>query len=222
MLSIGLGMGWRCLDVGGGSGSVAIWLAERVAPDGKVVVTDIDTRFLEPIRRPGLDVWRHDVVVDSLPEAEFDLVHTRSVLMHLPERETVMRRLVTALRPGGWLVVEESDFYPVEASADDPYRSGWLAANRGLEAAGMAPRWARELPSVLDHLGLVDIGAEADVAMFQGGSDMAQLMQLGLLQAGDLLPEDQRGVIHVAVAALENPKRWFPGTAVVAARGRRP
>ena len=31
---------------------------------------------------------------DTLPEAAFDLVHARLVLMHLPDREAVLHRLV--------------------------------------------------------------------------------------------------------------------------------
>ena len=43
----GIGPGWHCLEVGGGSGSVAAWMAERVGPSGSVLVTDIDLRFME-------------------------------------------------------------------------------------------------------------------------------------------------------------------------------
>jgi SAM-dependent methyltransferase len=44
--SIGIPAGWRCLDVGAGSGSVATLLAHRVGPSGTVVAADIDLRFL--------------------------------------------------------------------------------------------------------------------------------------------------------------------------------
>lgn len=33
-----------------GSGSVVIWLAERVCPTGRVLANDIDTRFLQDLR----------------------------------------------------------------------------------------------------------------------------------------------------------------------------
>jgi 2-polyprenyl-3-methyl-5-hydroxy-6-metoxy-1,4-benzoquinol methylase len=44
LLDRGIRPGWRCLEVGGGNGSIAKWLAERVLPDGDVLVTDLDTR----------------------------------------------------------------------------------------------------------------------------------------------------------------------------------
>jgi ubiquinone/menaquinone biosynthesis C-methylase UbiE len=105
----GIRPGWQCLEVGGGGGSIAAWLAARVGPTGHVLVTDIDPRFLEPLDAPNVEVRRHDIVTDPLPEAAFDLIHARAVLIHLPERERVLARLVSALKPGGWLVDEELD-----------------------------------------------------------------------------------------------------------------
>src|SRR5215831_12542904 len=105
----GIAAGWSCLEVGGGGGSVAAWLSERVGPAGRVVVTDINTRFLEGLVRPNLEVRQHNIVTDPLPEAAFDLIHARLVLMHLPERDAVLARLLAALKPGGWLVDEEFD-----------------------------------------------------------------------------------------------------------------
>ena len=47
LAGLGVGPGWRCLEVGAGGGAVAFWLAKRVAPDGLVVATDLETDFLE-------------------------------------------------------------------------------------------------------------------------------------------------------------------------------
>jgi ubiquinone/menaquinone biosynthesis C-methylase UbiE len=79
---LGVGPGWHCLEVGGGGGSIAVWLAARVAPTGRVLVTDIDTRFLETLNLPGIEVRRHDIATDPLPEGAFDLVHSRLMLQH--------------------------------------------------------------------------------------------------------------------------------------------
>jgi len=39
--------GWRCLEVGAGRGSMAVWLAEQVGESGEVVATDIDVTYLK-------------------------------------------------------------------------------------------------------------------------------------------------------------------------------
>lgn len=221
--ALGLRPGWRCLDVGAGGGSVAGWLASRVGPDGRVVATDIDTRFLERRRAGNLDVWQHDIRNDPLPERAFDLIHTRSVLIHLPERDRIIAALVEALRPGGWLLLEESDFYPIEATAPAAYRDAWRAVNAVLATNGMVTEWASTVPGHLTALGLDEVGAEAEVQMFPGGSPMAEMMQLTFAQVESLLQgEEARRAVQEATAALADPTRWFPATAVVGSRGRRP
>jgi 2-polyprenyl-3-methyl-5-hydroxy-6-metoxy-1,4-benzoquinol methylase len=104
--TVGVASGWRCLEVGGGGGSITAWLCQRVGPAGRVVATDIDTRFLDALSFPNLEVRQQNVVTDAIEEAAFDLVHTRAVLMHLPERQRALDRLVAALKPGGWLLLE--------------------------------------------------------------------------------------------------------------------
>jgi SAM-dependent methyltransferase len=104
--------GWRCLEVGAGSGSIARWLAERVGPSGHVVATEIDPRFLEgltALNLPNLEVQRHDIGLGELPERNFDLIHARLLLIHVPQRQEALARLVVALKPGGWLVIEDVD-----------------------------------------------------------------------------------------------------------------
>lgn len=103
---LGVWPGARCLDVGSGGGSIARWLAGRVGLGGEVVAVDIDTEQLDVPSR--IEVHRHDIS-DGLPtNGTFDFIHARFVLMHLAERERVLRTLVDALAPGGWLVLGET------------------------------------------------------------------------------------------------------------------
>jgi len=97
LVATGLGPGWRCWEIGGGSGSIGLWLSDRIGPQGHVLMTDIDPRFLAEKGRSNLEVRRHDVGLDLLPEPAFDLIHTRLVLIHVPQREAAIPRLVTAL-----------------------------------------------------------------------------------------------------------------------------
>ncbi|MEU4804116.1 class I SAM-dependent methyltransferase [Actinosynnema sp. NPDC023587] len=154
----GVRKGWHCLEVGAGGGSVAHWLAHR---SGSVLATDLDPRHVPPA--PGLVVRRHDVVLDPLCEGEFDLVHARFVLAHLPEREAVLRKLVRSLRPGGWLQVDEFDksYAPVlvapDAEAARCYREFTAAEERVRAAAGSAGEWGREVAASMVAAGLVDV-----------------------------------------------------------------
>src|SRR5688572_3744488 len=74
LADLGIGEGWRCLEVGCGAGGVARWLAERVGGTGRVLATDLDTRFIDGHGLANLDVLQHNIVSDPLEEAAFDLV----------------------------------------------------------------------------------------------------------------------------------------------------
>lgn len=124
--------GWRCLEVGGGGGSIAEWLCRRVGETGRVTATDLETKFLASIEAENLEVRRHDIVSDALEADCYDLIHTRAVLEHLPERDDVLGRLISALEPGGWLVVDCGDFSSVRQVGGCP--DDWDFFKRAFEA----------------------------------------------------------------------------------------
>jgi SAM-dependent methyltransferase len=95
----GVGAGWRCLEIGAGTGPVTAWLVDQVGSRGQVVAVDI-----EPHR---IDVRHHGADVRSRLENGYHLIHARLVLGHVSQRRAVAATFVAALRAGGWLVVED-------------------------------------------------------------------------------------------------------------------
>lgn len=221
---LGVREGWRCLDAGAGGGSFARWLSTQVGPAGSVIAADLDTRLLAGITEPNIEVRQTNLVSDPLPAGEFDFVHTRLVLMHIPAREQVLGRLCAALRPGGILMIEEQDAFPVLATATGAYREAWLAFIRVIRAAGTDPDWTRDLPLRLRRHGLVDIDAELDVPLFRGGSDHARFWSLTWQQVRDRVAAvgEPAHVIDQGQAELSDEQRWFHGPATMIAWGRRP
>jgi len=220
--ALGVGSGWRCLEVGGGAGSVARWLCDRVGESGQVVAVDLDPRFLGQIDAANLSVRRLDVTREDLPDGPFDLVHARHVLMHLPERLEVLDRLARCLVPGGWLLLEEGDAFPTAVTDVDPRVWSWYSD--ALARGGADTKWPRRLPSLLDSAGLVDVTAEADVPLYRGASPTAEMVRLSLLQVAERdRPDDETRVLvdHLCVS-LTDPGRWFTYYAAVAAAGRAP
>jgi SAM-dependent methyltransferase len=220
---LGVGPGWRCLEVGAGGGSITAWLCARVAPDGEVVAVDLDTRFVDELDAPNLEVRRLDVVTDDLPGG-FDLVHVRLLLMHLHAREAVLDKLLACLAPGGWLLVEEFDSFGLAAHTDDAYTQAWRLSSAGMAEAGFAPTWARQLPAWMASTGLADTGDHCEVRFFPGASPLAEMMQLTLAQAQDhaLAAGASEDLLAEAVALLSDAERWFPSFALISVWGRRP
>jgi SAM-dependent methyltransferase len=167
--ALGLRSGGQVWEVGAGGPTVPDWLAEQAGPQGGVVATDIDPTWIAgPNPRPNLRVLRHDVGVDPPPDGLFDLVHARLLLVHVPQRERALAAMVSALRPGGWLVIEEADpaLQPLLClEGDGPaqqlanrLKRGFrqLMAERGVDLA-----YGRKLPRLLREAGLVDVAADA-------------------------------------------------------------
>ena len=88
---------------------MAAWLADQVTGSGSVLATDIDISGLPGLRRANLTVARHDLEREHVPAGEYDLIHARLVLEHLREPEAAVGKLASALRAGGWLILEDAD-----------------------------------------------------------------------------------------------------------------
>ena len=133
--------------------------SDCVGPTGRVVATDIDVSWM-PADAP-FEVRRHDVAADPPPDGGFDLVHVRLVLTHVPQRAEALRRMASALRPGGWLVVEDFDvsIQPracPDAATDDEDRANRVRAGfvELLVGRGVDPVLGRTLRKRLVALGL--------------------------------------------------------------------
>jgi SAM-dependent methyltransferase len=94
---LGLQAGWRCLEVGCGNGSMSEWLANRVAPGGHVVATDIDTRYIASLVVPNLEVRQLNILEDAVEDCAYDLVTARAVLHHIESPEKAVRRMLGVL-----------------------------------------------------------------------------------------------------------------------------
>jgi SAM-dependent methyltransferase len=230
LTSLGVGAGWRCLEVGTGGGSVARWLAERVGPAGHVLATDLDLRWTDPGPHANLELRRHDITVDPLPDAAFDLVYARLVLVHLPERYDVLDRLVRALAPGGVLLVEEfEELLPAVPDPDAPHaalsnrvREAFIQFFRQAQADNTYPR---TLPRLLAARGLEAVQMEGNWVFVRGGSigaalDRANLLQLRPQLVGTGLLTDAE--VDAYLAVLDDPVFLGSLPLLVAGHGRRP
>ncbi len=223
--AIGVAEGWACLDVGAGAGSATRLLAQRVGETGSVLAVDLDTRLLEELADARVEVRRHDLLGDPLPQAAFDLVHARNLLVHLPSRVDALRRLLSAVRPGGWLALGEPDFTVQALSpASDPWRRVWAAFCDAAVAGGWDPGYGARLISDLETLGVVELEAESVIRHTPGGSVHPRLFagtlerveerMLSLGARADDLREAQR--------LLRDPSVSYRGVGVTMAWARRP
>jgi len=222
--TVGVGPGWHCLEVGAGAGSVARMLCERVGPEGHVVAVDLEPALLADVSAPNLEVRRLDVVVDELPEAAFDLVHTRAVLVHIPQRDELIPRLVRTLRPGGVLLLEEPDLSEALSADEDVFRPALAAMYRPLFEAGLDVFWPATMAGRLEAAGLVGVTTLREPMTFTGGSPLAEFWRITFRQLLESQPytDAERAVIEDGAAAIGRSSGHYLSWEMVTAWGRRP
>jgi ubiquinone/menaquinone biosynthesis C-methylase UbiE len=102
------------LDAGCGPGRVTIPLARAVGPHGEVVALDIQPRMLQRARHraqaAGLkNITFLDMAIESgkLGLGRYDRAVLVAVLGEIPDRQSALREIYGALKPGGILSVTE-------------------------------------------------------------------------------------------------------------------
>ncbi|BAZ44662.1 putative methyltransferase [Chondrocystis sp. NIES-4102] len=226
----GIDVGWQCLEIGAGAGSITYWLSSLVGSQGKITAIDIDTRFLTDTSFTNVEIIQGDINQLSLPNNCFDLIHARNILIHLVTHEAIISKMLSWLKPGGWLVLEEPDFSALksitgtlkEHQAFEKIKKAiaQMFTNRGLDYdLGI------RLPSLIQKLGLQQIQVENNVPISPGGSDVAIMMKLSAMQlaakyiaTGKTTTEDLQTYIQFA----ENPTTWAIYLATVGVSGQKP
>jgi 2-polyprenyl-3-methyl-5-hydroxy-6-metoxy-1,4-benzoquinol methylase len=129
LAGLGVGQGWDCLELGSGNGSIVEWLCDAVGPSGSVTAADINTVLLELIPAQNLTVQQLDVRTRELPEDAYDLVTCRALLHQIAEyAPAVLARMAAAVKPGGWLLVQEPDFHLAPTTEPAAWATTWKAS----------------------------------------------------------------------------------------------
>jgi SAM-dependent methyltransferase len=228
--AFGVGPGWRCWEVGASGASVVSWLAKRVGPTGKVVATNTDVSCITAPARPPVEVRIHDIAAHRPPGEGFDLVHARLSLTDVSDRARTLRTMTEALRPGGRLLVEDTDLGLQPLVCPDEHGPEQQMANRLRKGVGrlLASRGVdltqgRRLPRLLRAAGLRRV--EADVHFPLSAPACAALETATIRQVrGELVAEGfaaeadiDRHLANIASGTLD-----LAAVPVISAWGRKP
>jgi SAM-dependent methyltransferase len=160
---LGIGPGWRCVDVGAGGGDVSVALAEIVGREGRVYAVDSDPAARD-VAAAAAAAFSQVIAItqageDLLLPEPVDLAFCRFLLMHVVDPSVVLARMKQAVRPGGWVVAQE----PVTSAG----RVGGLPLSM---PDARHPDVGALLPGLVSGLGLdiIDAWAEAPAGVGPG------------------------------------------------------
>ena len=122
--------GQQVLDLGTGTGSVAIEAARRVAPGGSVIGTDVSPEMLSLAQKRAAGLGLENVRFEAgrgesidAPDGAFDVVLASLSLMFMLDRAAAAREINRVLRPGGrfvaavWAGAEQCDLVRFQQTA---------------------------------------------------------------------------------------------------------
>ena len=217
--SIGVKEGWHCFVPGAGRGSIVARLSEMVGPSGSVLATDIRPQASRNGHASNVTCIRHDLMNDRISGNRFDLICVRLLFVHLKDPLMAMQKLASALRPGGWLLIEEYEFPPPDDDAGISLIDFWqgvihhwlqqgqnFTIGRDLErlvaASGLELRWVRRTPNEL-----------------KGGSLEAQFHRMTAIQVKEILISSgalSREIFDASIEAFDDPTCGLYGPTMTA------
>ena len=130
-------------DVGAGSGYLSRLLAAAVGPAGTVWCSDIQPRMLEiledKMKSAGIANYKAVLGTDTdprLPEAQIDYILLADVYHEFAHPREMLRRLRSALRPGGRLVLLEYRKEDPNVPIREEHKMAVATVRRELEPEG--------------------------------------------------------------------------------------
>jgi ubiquinone/menaquinone biosynthesis C-methylase UbiE len=171
LVKIGIRPGERVVDLGCGPGGVLHLLGKHVGPSGWVLGIDRSAHFVDLARRFAVDLGLTQVEVregdaynTGLPRGSFDGGHMRLVLVNVPKPESIVRELVSLVRPGGWVASCEADLAAIPLDPPSPEWDRLFAAYRALaELQSIDLFVGRRTHRMFREAGLTDIDVEVSV-----------------------------------------------------------
>lgn len=187
---LAVGPGERALDIGSGTGSEVLAFAERVGPDGAAVGVDPNPAMIAVAERRAAAAGLAARFVSGtayalpFPENSFDAVRCERVYQHLDDPAAATAEIARVLRPGGRVMLIDSDWHTAITHPADPELLAIV--NTAMLSNTPNPASGRRLRGLLVAAGFVidDMGSEAVIWDPDDARPLYAQLHQGAVEAG--------------------------------------
>lgn len=224
--------GARCLDLGCGQGNTTRLLAAVLqSPD--CLGLEHDARLVEhaamhPENPAGARFQQGDATALPFPDASFDVVFCRYLLIHIADPTQVVREMLRVVAPGGVVVAYEIDFTGVFSHPPDPatetLRRIWVGLFQNPAGGRRLLEDFRAAGATILHSGAVTHVEDADrmrrIYRLSGEATASLAVTKGLLGAAEAQAMLD-GLVAIEAAGT-GPAGKLPDTWAIATRRSEP
>ena len=233
---IGVGEGWRAIEMGCGPRGALALLSKRVGATGKVVGIERSAEQVERARRHAADNGLENVEVleaagraTGLRDSSFDLATARLVFANVPRPEEILAEMVRLVRPGGIVALHEPD---ATAQRTEPplTEQGTLLQllNDHAAANGIDRSIGLRTPRMLRERGLADVHVHPLVHAYPVGHSRRMLLpefaenaRERILADGLISAADLDALVGSLRRQLEKPTTLVVSSLFIQAWGRK-
>jgi len=206
--------GEQVLDAGCGPGLLTVDLARQVGEGGRVVGLDKSADMLDLARRrcealPQVVLEESSIEATGHPDGAFDAVACTQVLLYVADAPAALAELRRVLKPGGRLVVIETDWRGLVLGTDDFELTETMI--RAWDDAVASPNLPMRLGPLLRSMGFNAVRAAA-----------LPVLETGLLAgsySADMLRTFARKAVEQGRVDSERALRWEADLEARARRG---
>jgi ubiquinone/menaquinone biosynthesis C-methylase UbiE len=132
LIEAGLSAGMDFLDIGCGTGDVMRLAGDIVTKSGSVSGIDIDEKIgnealplLRELNNSNYSFKCFDIVSDNIDQ-QYGFLYARFVLIHMTDPVNIIKKLYSAVKPGGTLLIQDYDFGGLKMDVKHEKISGYM------------------------------------------------------------------------------------------------
>lgn len=158
----GITLGSKVLDIGAGPGFASRDLAEIIGQTGQVLAVERSSNFVNyskqqnELNHPNIKVHELDLMLDEIPQSDFDFTWCRWVACFVPTPEILVEKAAKALKVGGKAIFHEYVNYRSWSlfPYSQPQQEFIEKVVSSWQADGGEPDIALQIPSLLEKHGM--------------------------------------------------------------------